>query len=122
MTGMAQGALAVVTVVCVVANVFIVVADLSRARFVLANSAEVGLRPAALPYLAALKGAGAVGLVAGFAGLPLLGLAAAVGLVAFYLGAVVAHIRTGVLHNIAFPLVFLVLAGGAVSYFALVLS
>ncbi|WP_411145400.1 DoxX family protein [Streptomyces sp. x-80] len=122
MTGMVQGALAVVTVVCVVANVFIVVADLSRARFVLANSAEVGLRPAALPCLAALKGAGAVGLVAGFAGLPLLGLAAAVGLVAFYLGAVVAHIRTGVLHNIAFPLVFLVLAGGAVSYFALVLS
>ncbi|TBO55328.1 DoxX family protein [Streptomyces kasugaensis] len=122
MTGVIQGTMAVVAVLCVVANVFIVAADLSRAEFVLANSAEVGLRPAALPYLATLKGAGAVGLVAGFAGLPLLGLAAAVGLVAFYVGAVVAHIRTRVFHNISFPLVFLVLAAGAVSHFALVLS
>ncbi|GAB2602764.1 DoxX family protein [Kribbella endophytica] len=109
-----------VTVACVVANAFIVAADLARAKFVLANSAEVGLRPEAVPPLAVLKGAGAVGLVAGLAGIRPLGLAAAVGLVLFYLLAVGAHVRASVFHNIAFPLFFLTLALSAVAYFAVV--
>jgi hypothetical protein len=112
--------LLIVTVACVVANAFIVAADLTRARFVLANSAEVGLRPDALPYLAALKGAGAAGLVVGLAGVTPLGVAAAVGLVLFYLCAVAAHVRASVFHNIAFPLLFLALALSALSYFTVV--
>lgn len=112
--------LAAITVACVVANAFIVAADLSRAGFVVANSAEVGLRPETLPYLAAVKGAGALGLVIGLAGLPLLGLAAAVGLVVFYVAAVVAHVRASVVHNIAFPLLFLALAVSALTYFTIV--
>jgi len=75
----ASTALAAATVACVAANALIVAADVARAGFVLANSAEVGLRPAALPYLAALKGAGAAGLVAGLVGVTPLGLAAAAG-------------------------------------------
>ncbi|MDC3724403.1 DoxX family protein [Rhodococcus sp. Rp3] len=105
------------TVACVVANTFIVAADLGRARFVLANSAEVGLRPDTLPYLAVLKGAGVFGLMAGLAGIPLLGLAASVGLVLFYLCAVGAHVRASVFHNIAFPVFFLALALSAAVYF-----
>lgn len=119
MTGIWLVSAAAVTAVCVAANVFIVVADLLRADFVMANSAEVGVRPTAVPYLAFLKGAGAVGLLAGFAGMGALGLAAAVGLVLFYVGAVMAHIRARVFHNIGFPLLFLLLASGAVTYFSL---
>lgn len=120
MSDAASTALLAVTVACVVANVFIVAADLRRAKFVLANSAEVGLRPQALPYLAVLKGAGAVGLVIGLAGIATLGLAAAVGLVLFYLCAIGAHVRAAVWHNIGFPLLFLILALSAVTYFAVV--
>ncbi len=117
MSGPASTALLAATVACVVANAVIVAADLARARFVLANSAEVGVRPEALPYLAILKGAGAVGLVIGLAGFAPLGLAAAVGLVLFYVCAVGAHVRAAVFHNIAFPVLFLALALGAVAYF-----
>ncbi|OOC55763.1 MULTISPECIES: DoxX family protein [Nocardiopsis] len=118
MNGGVPTALAVVTATCALANALIVVADLSRARFVLANAAEVGLSPAAIPRLAALKGAGAVGLAVGLAGVAWLGLAAAVGLVLFFTGAVVAHVRAGVLHNIGFPLLYLALAAGALAHFA----
>lgn len=117
--GATSTALLLATVVCVVANAFIVGADLTRARFVLANSAEVGLRPEVLPYLAVLKGAGAAGLVVGLVGVGSLGLAAAVGLVMFYLCAIGAHIRASVLHNIGFPLLFFVLALSAATYFTL---
>jgi hypothetical protein len=78
----------------------------------------VGLSPAAIPRLAALKGAGAVGLAVGLAGVAWLGPAAAVGLVLFFTGAVVAHVRAGVLHNIGFPLLYLALAAGALAHFA----
>ncbi|MFB6398391.1 DoxX family protein [Polymorphospora lycopeni] len=120
MSDVVETMLVAVTVACVVANVFIVVADLSRAGFVLANSAEVGLRPEILPYLAALKGAGTLGLLIGLTGIAPLGFAAATGLVLFYLCAVGAHVRASVFHNIAFPMLFLALAGGAVTHFALV--
>lgn len=117
MTDPAMAALTAMTAACVAANVFIVVADLSRAAFVLANSAEVGLRPTTLPHLAALKGAGAAGVILGFVGVTPLGLAAAIGLVLFYVGAIGAHIRKSVFHNIAFPIVYLALAVSSVVYF-----
>ncbi|MFJ4706093.1 DoxX family protein [Streptomyces anulatus] len=108
----------IATVVCIVANVLIAVADYARAPFVLANSAEVRLPPAAVPYLATLKLAGAVGLLIGLFGAPWLGLAAGVGLVAFFVGAVLAHVRARVFHNLAFPGGFLLLAVAATVYFA----
>lgn len=101
----------------ILANAVIAVADLARARFVLANSAEVGLPPGSVPWMAAPKIAGVLGLVAGLAGLAPVGLAAAIGLVLFYLGAVAAHLRARVLHNIAFPLAFLALAVAAAARF-----
>ncbi|MEU4175062.1 DoxX family protein [Streptomyces sp. NPDC026589] len=108
----------IATVGCVVVNVLIAVADLARAPFVLANSAEVRLPPTAVPYLATLKLAGAVGLLIGLFGVPWLGLAAGVGLIAFFVGAVLAHVRARVFHNIAFPGAFLLLAVAATVYFA----
>ncbi|MER8269092.1 DoxX family protein [Streptomyces griseus] len=110
--------LLIATLLCAVANASDAVANYVRAPFVLANSAEVRVPPRALPYLATLKLAGAAGLVVGLLGVHLLGLAAAVGLTAFFVGAVVVHVRTRVLHNIAFPGVYLLLAVASTVFFA----
>ncbi|MFD5007310.1 DoxX family protein [Streptomyces mutabilis] len=99
----------IVTVVAVIANAGIALADLRRARFVLANSAEVEVPASWLPGLAALKAAGAAGLLVGLLGVRPLGVAAAAGLVLFFVGAVAAHIRARVFHNIAFPVGYLAL-------------
>jgi hypothetical protein len=47
---------------------------------------------------------------------PWLGVAAGVGLTLFFIGAVVIHIKTRVLHNIAFPGVYLLLAVASTGY------
>lgn len=102
-----------VTVVTILANGGIAIADFARARFVLANSAEVDVPPSWIPLLATLKVAGAVGLLVGLLGARFIGIAAAIGLVLFFIGAVVAHIRARVFHNIAFPGAYLALATAA---------
>ncbi|MDT0268662.1 DoxX family protein [Streptomyces sp. DSM 44915] len=106
----------VATLLCVVANASMAVADYAKAGFVLRNSAEVNLPPSTLPWLATLKLAGAVGLVVGLAALPWLGVAAGVGLVLFFVGAVVAHVRARVFYNIAFPGGYLLLAVAAAAH------
>ena len=100
----------VVTIVTILANAGIAIADFRRADFVLANSAEVGVPRSWLPLLAALKAAGAVGLLLGLLGANAIGVAAATGLIAFFVGAITAHVRARVFYNIAFPGVFLALA------------
>ena len=106
------------TVGCILANGLEVVAKIVQAPFVLRNSADVGVARTWIPYLALLEGAGTAGLVLGLLGVPLLGLAAAIGLVLFFLGAVTFHVRARVLHNVAFPAAFLLLAAVAVGHFA----
>ncbi|MCP3804348.1 DoxX family protein [Allokutzneria sp. A3M-2-11 16] len=95
--------------VTITANLAIAAADFAKAEFVVANSAEVGVPLSWLPTLATLKAAGAAGLLLGLLGIPLVGTAATLGLIAFYVGAVAAHVRAGVLYNIAAPLFFLAL-------------
>ena len=102
-----------VTVVAIVANASIALADFTRAPFVLANSAEVSVPLGWLPVLGSLKLAGAVGLAVGLAGSVPVGVAAGAGLSAFFVGAAAVHIRSRVFHNIAFPLAYLALAGGS---------
>lgn len=114
-----EGGLLVATVLCVIANGYEVAAKAVKAEAVLKNSGEVGLAPRWLPYLAVIEGAGVVGLVIGLAGVKVLGLTAAIGLVVFFVVAIAVHIRARVLYNIAFPAVFLALAVGSVAYFAL---
>ncbi|MEV4619095.1 DoxX family protein [Asanoa sp. NPDC049573] len=100
----------IVTVAALVANAFVAVADLARARFVLANMAEVGVPRTWLTPLGLLKGAAAAGLLLGVVGLRPLGIAAAVGLTLFFAGALATHIRARVYHNIAIPGAFFALA------------
>ncbi|MFH9354505.1 DoxX family protein [Kitasatospora sp. NPDC017646] len=103
-------ALVIVTVLAVAANGAIAAADFAKAEFVLANSAEVNVKPEWVPWLASLKMAGAAGLLLGLVAVPPLGVAAAVGLVLFYVGAVATHLRTRVIHNVHFPVGYLALA------------
>ncbi|MEV6911018.1 DoxX family protein [Amycolatopsis sp. NPDC051071] len=99
-----------VAIVTIVINAGIAIADFARVPSVLKNSAEVGVPASWVPPLASLKAAGAAGLLIGLLWVPLLGTAAAIGLVLFYVGAVITHVRARVLYNIAFPAAFLALA------------
>jgi DoxX-like protein len=108
----------VATLVCIVANALIAVADYVKAGFVLKNSDEVHVPASVLPYLATLKLAGAVGLAIGLTAAPWLGVAAGIGLVLFFIGAVVAHVRARVFNNIAFPGLYLLLAVASTAYMA----
>jgi DoxX-like family len=107
-----QTAYLIVTVLTVVANLAIALADVLRARFVLANSASVGVPESWLVPLGLVKAAGAAGLLLGLAGVPLIGTAAAAGLVLFFVGAVLTHLRARN-YALAFPGAFLALAVGA---------
>lgn len=100
----------IVTVITIVANAGMALADLRRAKFVLANAAEVGVPESWVPLLAALKAAGAAGLLIGLLGLRFLGLAAAIGLILFFTGALIAHLRARVFYNLYFPGTFWLLA------------
>lgn len=102
-----------VTLIAILINAWAASADFMRAKFVLANSAELGVPPDWVFPLGLLKAAGAIGLLLGLFGVPLIGLAAAVGLVLFFVGALVVHAKARVWHNIAVPLVFEVVAVGA---------
>ena len=100
----------VVTLITVAINAFDAIASFAGAGFVQANSAEVGVPSSTIVPLGVLKAAGAVGLLVGLAGIDAVGVAAAVGLVAFFVCAVVLHMRRKVLHNIAFPATYLAFA------------
>ncbi|MFI6346632.1 DoxX family protein [Streptomyces sp. NPDC050560] len=113
---MTTTALLVATIVCIAANASIAVADYAGAGFVRKNSAEVHVPESALPYLATLKLAGAAGLVVGLTAWRWAGLAAGIGLTLFFTTAVATHLRTHVLHNIAFPTLYLLLALTATTY------
>lgn len=99
-----------VTVVTILANAGIAGADLARAQFVVANASAVRVPLSWLPTLGLLKGAGAVGLLLGLLGVPFIGTAAAAGLVAFFVGAVAAHVRARLFRTIVFPGAYLALA------------
>jgi DoxX-like family len=103
----------VVTVITAIITAAVAIADFIPAGFVLANSARVHVPRSWLPMLGILKLAGAIGLLVGLVGLPAIGIAAATGLVLFFIGAVIAHLRARVLYNIAFPGAYLGLSAAS---------
>jgi hypothetical protein len=105
----------IITVATILANVWATVADLVQTRVVLANMNEVGVPRSWLPPLAVLKAAGAAGLLLGLLGVRPLGMAAAIGLVLFFTGALAVHVRARVFHSIAFPGAFFALAVASVA-------
>ena len=83
----------VVTLMAIAANTFAATADFMRLKFVLITAAKVGVPESWLPMLGILKAAGAIGLLVGLIGVPLIGTAAAVGLILFFVGAIYTHVR-----------------------------
>lgn len=74
----------------------------------------VGVPVKYFPLLAACEFAGALGLVAGI-WWPPLGLSAGIGLVLYFVGAIVSHLRVGDVRGIGAPAFMLMLAGGALA-------
>ncbi len=91
---------ALIIVAAIGANTGAAMADFTRANFALANSVRVGVPSSWLPTLGTLKMAGATGLLLGLLGIPYIGIAAATGLVLFFLGAIGFHLRAHEHHHI----------------------
>lgn len=102
----------VVTLMAIAANAFIATADFMRYEFVLINSAKMGVPESWLTTLGILKAAGAGGLLLGLLGVPLIGAAAAIGLILFYVGAIITHLRARG-YSLGFPFAYLLLAMAA---------
>lgn len=102
----------IVTSLAAAANTYAAASDFTRPDWMLANMRRLGVRERSLPALGVLKALGAAGLVAGI-WIPLIGVAAAVGLVLFFTGAIVTAMRARWYAHLPFPFVWLLLAVGA---------
>jgi hypothetical protein len=97
---------AVVTAVAAFMAGFSGAAIFFRAAFVVGPLAEYGVPRSTWNLLGAAKLAGAVGLLAGYA-VPAVGVAAAIGLVLYFAGAVVTVLRARAYGHIPFPLLYM---------------
>jgi hypothetical protein len=82
----------IVTILAAAVNIYAASNDFTRPKWLLENMSKLGVPESALPVLGILKAAGALGLLIGI-GVPMIGIAAAVGLTLFYIGAVITHLR-----------------------------
>jgi hypothetical protein len=82
----------VVTILAAAANAFSATLDFIQYKQVLINMAKAGVPESWITMLGTLKAAGALGLVVGIR-VPLIGTAAAIGLVLFFVAAIITHLR-----------------------------
>jgi hypothetical protein len=106
----------IVTLLLVVMLIYSAMAMYLRAGWILSSMSRAGVPESWLPTLATLKAAGAIGLLLGLA-IPAIGLAAAVGVTLFFVGAIVTHIRAR--WGLYAPMPFFVMAVGALALRAL---
>lgn len=86
----------VVAILAIAANAFSGIAALAHFRPILPAMARAGVPESWLTFpIGTLKTAGAAGLLLGLLGRPLVGAAAAIGLVLFFVCAVYTHLRAG---------------------------
>lgn len=104
----------VVAVVTAVANLYVSVLDFRHEEKTVENATTVGLPLWSVIPLGVLKTAGALGLLVGI-GVPAIGVAAATGLVLFFVVAVAAHVRIRWFAPIGFPGTFLLLAAASLT-------
>jgi hypothetical protein len=98
----------VVTIIAAIANSYAAANDFIRPKWLLANMTRVGVREPWLPVLGLLKAAGALGVFVGIR-VPLIGVVAAVGLILFFVGAIITHLRARY-YSLGVPIGFLLLA------------
>ena len=85
-----------VTIVTIAANAFSGVAAILHFQPVLPGMARAGVPESWLTFpIGTLKTAGAAGLLLGLIGVPLIGAAAAIGLILFFVCAIYTHVRAG---------------------------
>ncbi|WP_406230597.1 DoxX family protein [Nocardia sp. NBC_01009] len=106
----------VVTVLAAVAAAVAAAIDVVRPQWLLDNMQNYGIPGQVLGLLGVIKAIGALGLLVGLA-IPPIGLAAAIGLVLYFLGAVVTIVRARWYSDIAYPLPWLLLAAGSLGLF-----
>ena len=100
-----------VTLLAAAANGYAATLDFLRHQKVLISMARLGVPEPWLPMLGILKAAGALGLLVGI-GVPVIGTAAAVGLVLFFVAAIITHLRARD-YSLGPAVVFLLLAVAA---------
>ncbi len=103
----------IVTLLAAAANIFSAALDFIRYKQILINMARVGVPDSWITILGTLKAAGAIGLLIGL-GVPLIGTAAAAGLVLFFVGAIITHLRARD-YSFGLAVVFLLLAVAALA-------
>jgi hypothetical protein len=103
----------IVTALAAAANFFSAGCDFVRYKQVSIAMARAGVPDSWMTTLGILKAAGGIGLLIGI-GIPPIGMAAAIGLTLFFVGAIVTHLRA---HDYTFGLatVFLALAVAALA-------
>jgi len=99
----------IVTIITAAANAFAAVVDFRHPHWVVDNIRRWGGSESWLFSLGALKGAGALGLTIGI-GVPLAGVAAATGLVLFFVGAIVVVTRARWYSHLPWPATYLFFA------------
>jgi DoxX-like protein len=104
----------IITIFTAVANIFAATVDFRRPQWVLENITRWGGSYSWLFPLGALKAAGALGLLVGIA-VPLIGMAAAVGLVLFFVGAIAVVMRARWYSHLPWPSTYLLLAIGSLA-------
>ncbi len=95
----------VVTLIAAAMAGFSAVSVFLRAQWVVQPMADYGVPMSWLPWLGAAKAAGAAGLVVGLF-VPVIGVAAGIGLVLYFTGAVATVIRARWYAHIPFPLLY----------------
>jgi hypothetical protein len=103
----------IVTLLAAAANIFSATLDFIRYKQVLINMAKTGVSESWITMLGILKAAGAIGLLVGI-GVPLIGTAAAVGLVLFFVVAIITHLRARD-YSFGLAVAFLLLAVAALA-------
>lgn len=98
-----------VTVLAASANIWAATNDFRRLDWITANLDRLKVPRSWLPTLGILKVLGGIGLLAGLAA-PWIGVAAAVGLVLFFIGACLSAVRVRWYQHLTYPTVWLLLA------------
>jgi hypothetical protein len=107
----------IVTLVGAAMAAFSAVAVFVRAKWVMQPLAQYRVPQAWLPWLGTAKSAGAVGLVVGLF-VPVIGPLAAIGLVLYFLGAVITVLRARVYTHIPYPMLYLAPAAASLALWA----
>lgn len=97
------------------ANIYAGICDFARPNWLMANMKRLNVKERWLPTLGVLKLLGGLGLLAGIP-VPWIGVAAAAGLVLFFVSAIVTALRARWYAHLPFPLIWLALAVGALVF------